>query len=179
MVKKIFAASVIGLLFLVLFIFFSTTGHAEVRIEAKKVDYTLPYPGLLPDHPLYMIKEIRDNVLIFFTRDYLKKTEIQLLLSDKKIVMADDLAKKGKWQVSSAIALEAEQQSVGIPELVSRSKRQGASASDNFIQKLKMSNAKHQEIIEDLLKNSPQGERTKFEKALSLNKEITKKIAAP
>src|SRR3989338_5370865 len=48
-------------------------------------DYTLPYPGLLPDHPLYNLKALRDKILLWFTKDEVKLVELNPLISHKKI----------------------------------------------------------------------------------------------
>ena len=51
----------------------------------NKANYELPFPGLLPDHPLYLLKAGRDRALIFVTRDYDSKARLQLELSDKRV----------------------------------------------------------------------------------------------
>jgi|SRR3989344_6689916 len=49
------------------------------------VEYQLPYPGLLPDSPLYIIKIARDRIIGILISDSLKKAEFNLLQSDKRI----------------------------------------------------------------------------------------------
>jgi hypothetical protein len=44
----------------------------EVKAE-NKVAYQLPYPGILPDHPLYFLKALRDRLHLFFNRSLQKK----------------------------------------------------------------------------------------------------------
>lgn len=55
------------------------------------VDYPLPYPGLLPDNPLYFLKMIRDQIVMFFISDPVKKSEFSLMQSDKRIAAARSL----------------------------------------------------------------------------------------
>lgn len=50
-----------------------------------KIEYFLPYPGILPDSPLYRLKMIRDRIGLIMTVDLLKRTEMQLLYADKRI----------------------------------------------------------------------------------------------
>src|SRR3989304_6415715 len=59
----------------------------------NKIVYQLPYPGILPDHPLYTLKAVRDRIQVFLTRDNLKKAEIYLLYSDKRLAMGQELEK--------------------------------------------------------------------------------------
>lgn len=156
----------------------SLTKAQEVNFESKKVDYALPYPGLLPDNPLYAIKKIRDTVLIFFSRNNVRKVELYFLFSDKKIYMASELAKKGKWNLVSQTTTEAQSDFLKVAELLRTSKKQGTSAPSGLIQKIKLSNEKHREVIEMLLKNAPTGERVPLEKALATTKTIREQLAS-
>ena len=71
-------------------------GQEEIRIESKKISYDLPYAGMLPDNPLFFIKNVRDKILEFATRDQIKKASLYLLFADKRIRMAIELSKKRK-----------------------------------------------------------------------------------
>jgi len=183
MVKKTFL-----LLSFILIVFFSfyllvvaeegvKTNTEEIKIEAKKIDYVLPYPGILPDHPLYFLKAIRDKLLDFFTRDYIKKAQLYLLFSDKRANMAIGLAKKGKWGLMISTVSKGEKYTLKIIQLLETSKKQGASAESDFILRAKLSNDKHREIIETLLKDVPQGERKGLEEVLNLNKQTKERLA--
>src|SRR5580692_5886046 len=55
------------------------------QIAPSQVDYQLPYPGLLPDNPLYFLKMIRDNLTAFFIGKPLDKAQFDLLQSDKDV----------------------------------------------------------------------------------------------
>lgn len=60
------------------------------------VEYELPFPGILPDHPLYLFKRIRDTILIFLITNPLRKTEFYILLADKHLNMGIFLIEKNK-----------------------------------------------------------------------------------
>ncbi len=51
-------------------------------------NYALPYPGMLPDHPLFFLKQIRDRVMELLISDPIKKAEFYLLQADKRLSMA-------------------------------------------------------------------------------------------
>jgi hypothetical protein len=54
--------------------------------DSKTVSsYQLPYPGMLPDNPLYFLKVIRDNLTSFFISKPLAKASFDLLQSDKDV----------------------------------------------------------------------------------------------
>ncbi|HSW97310.1 MAG TPA: hypothetical protein VLF89_05800, partial [Candidatus Saccharimonadales bacterium] len=40
-----------------------------ITMENKQIQYDLPYPGLLPDNPLYSLKVLRDKIVEFFISD--------------------------------------------------------------------------------------------------------------
>lgn len=151
------------LIFFVIFISFVTTyfvlGASEtlVKTPQEKIAYNLPYPGLLPDSPLYFVKIVRDRITDFLTRDNLKKAELYLLYSDKRAVMSLVLAHKGKSQLAIDTFAKGEKYFLKIPDLLKSAKKQGGQAPSNFFETLKLSNAKHKELIEELIKILPQG----------------------
>lgn len=174
--------TILMLLFLLGAVFFFRTpsfinASDEIRIEAKTIEYNLIYPGILPDHPLYFLKNIRDNVVYFLTRDYLKKARLNLDFSDKKAAMALLLSQKGKWKLAGSVLSEGEADFSKIPDLMNVSRKQGVAAPENLILTLKLSNEKHQEVIEQMLKDAPQGERKNFEAILKTNNNIQKSLS--
>lgn len=73
----------------------TSSDSATVSPAPTTVDYTMPYPGLLPDNPLYVIKVLRDKFVSFFISDSLKKSSFDELQSDKRLEGAYYLQKKG------------------------------------------------------------------------------------
>lgn len=148
----------------------------EVKIEGKEIVYQMPYPGILPDHPLYFIKAVRDRLLDWLTRDHLKKTQLYLLYSDKRLNMGQELLKKGKWRLMVNTVSKGEKYSLKMVFHLQKAKEQGVSPAEDFILKAKLSNEKHREILENLLKNTPQGERQGLLEVINLNQKIKKEL---
>lgn len=168
-------------LFVTLFIFlipFLTyvIDYTPVNAVQETVIYTLPYPGILPDNPLYIFKAIRDQLIIFGTRDNVKKAQLYLLLSDKRIGMAISLSKKGKEKQAIEVAGKAEKYFFNIPQLLIDAKKQGSGSSSEFIQTLKLSNAKHREILDSFLKDLPQGLNNAINEVIKINEQVKKSI---
>lgn len=180
--RVIVGSTLLLFVFLGFYLIVSTTQsqeiEQEIKIEAKEIEYELPYHGILPDHPLYFLKSARDRLLIFLTREHIKKAELYLLLSDKRAGMATGLSEKGKWKLATRTIAEGENFFLKIPKTLTTSKEQGVAPADDFILKIKLSNEKHQEIIESLLKDSPQGEREGLDDVLILAKKISKKLSS-
>lgn len=73
----------------------ATKGADMVVQKQKEADYTLPYPGILPDNPLYVLKALRDRFIAFLISDPQKKAEFAALQADKHLASAMYLMDKG------------------------------------------------------------------------------------
>lgn len=177
MVKKLGLPLFLFLFFIITVPSFYLISSQSITITEKKVVYELPYPGMLPDNPLYVLKDTRDKIIDFTTRDNLKKAEFYLLLSDKHINAAALLVKKGKNALAVETLYKGEEYSTKIPKLIAKAKKQGESPTAQFIEKLKLSNNKHREVIEQLLKTIPQGDQKKIEEVFVLNEKVKKDIS--
>jgi len=81
----------------------NSSGSAMVSpTPVQSNNYTLPYPGILPDNPLYLLKVIRDQIITFFITDPFKKSEFFLLQSDKRIASSWYLLEKGSKEYDLA-----------------------------------------------------------------------------
>src|SRR3989344_8801851 len=73
-----------------------------------KVDYYLPYPGVLPDSPLYKLKAMRDKVRLWLTFDEGRKAERELMYADKRINAAIALVEGSKMNLGVDTPTKAE-----------------------------------------------------------------------
>ena len=169
-------------LFLLFFIFLTPIIvyfiERPVKVEAieGRVAYNLPYPGILPDHPFYFLKAIRDRITDWLTRDNLKKAELYLLYSDKRVSMAQLLSKKGKINLAISTFSKGEKYFLKIPSLLEKAKKQGVSPPSDFVQKLKLANDKHYEVAQSLIKEFPQGVSESMREIVRLNEEVKKQL---
>src|SRR5260221_13808872 len=63
-------------------------------MQEKTSDYTLPYPGILPDNPLYVFKAMRDRMVSWFITDPKNKATFDLLQADKRVAAAFAMSKE-------------------------------------------------------------------------------------
>lgn len=150
---------------------YDITQSQSINIEEKEVLYQLPYPGLLPDHPLYFVKVIRDNILLFTTRDNYKKANLYLHLSDKHMAASIELANKGTEQLATNELVKAEDKFMQIPDLLQEIKEQGGSYPSDFTLELYQSNAKHKQVITDVMEKTTQAEIDTLQALLKKNEE--------
>jgi hypothetical protein len=178
MSKTLIASSLIAfVLFLAVPLFFVLSNATQtIAISNDKVEYNLPYPGILPDNPLYGFKALRDRFVELTTRDHMKKANLYLLYSDKRAGAAVMLAQKGKSQLAATTFAKGEKYFAQIPGILKTSKSQGVGATSEFIQQLKLSNAKHHELLDQLLADVPQGDRGGLQEVMDLNNKIAKDL---
>ena len=125
---------------------FAQESVLSVYLTPTPVQYTLPYPGILPDHPLYFLKQWRDNVLLFFTRNPVKKAQLYLLLGNKKLVMFQQLFEKQNLNLSLTILEEGERNLLTSSSMVADLKRI-KSLPNGLDEEHILSAKKHEEII--------------------------------
>lgn len=64
-----------------------------------EVNYYMPYPGILPDHPVYWIKMMRDKIVEVLTLDLNKRVELWVLYADKRMGAAAVLVDGNKREL--------------------------------------------------------------------------------
>ncbi len=76
----------------------------------KLVDnpYLLPYPGVLPNHPFYWTKMVRDRVQLITTSDPTQKMRLLLLFADKRLAAGQLLIATGDEALGISTLTKAE-----------------------------------------------------------------------
>src|SRR3989344_5316230 len=123
--------------------------------SVKPIDYALPYPGLLPDNPLYVLKAIRDRIVEILISDPIKKANFELLMADKRLNEGVLLFNKGEKNYAlgeTAISKGENYFEKGIDEL-EKAKRQGMDTISTS-QRFHLASLKHREIIKSLINKS-------------------------
>jgi len=148
--KKIQKCLSVSIFLFSLIIFYSLLLTEQVSAQPPAtptpVDYQLPYPGILPDHPLYTFKKLRDWLLITFNRHPLKKAELYLLFSDKKIGMSDLLLEKRKLELAVDILVESQSDILKSASILP-SLTQKSMLPAGLPDKIELATKKHKEII--------------------------------
>lgn len=177
MKKKVLIPFLTIFLLIPVFFYIIHFSYSEsIVLSDKKVIYELPYVGMLPDNPLYFIKQIRDKIMELSIRDYQKKADFYLLSSDKQAGIAIQLNKKGKTKQALEALSQSELLSLKIFGLYANSKKQGVTFNESFIYRLKLSNVKHRQVIETFIKELPQGNESEINKIVDLNERMKKNL---
>lgn len=120
-------------------------------IKAPDSESKVPYMGnVLPDNPLWGLKVIRDKIWFGITPSHLRRAQLALLFSDKRILMTKVLFEKGKPDIALSTFLEGEKYLVTAVNEEKIARSQGAN-TDDFLLKLASSAAQHKVIMDGLM----------------------------
>jgi len=119
--------------------------------EEKEVDYYLPYPGILPDHPLYWLKMVRDRVQLLLITDPLTKAKKLLLYADKRLGAGWALVEGNKIDLGVTTLTKAEKY---LERAVMTADKLGdGGEEERFKEKLEKAEMKHREVLLKLKEN--------------------------
>lgn len=149
------------------------TGSARQLI---KVDYYLPYPGILPDNPMYKLKTLRDRMTLLITWDKQNKAKKQLSLADKRINAAVALMDGGKMSLGVSTATKGERY---LEESVNNTTQLVKEGKDvkSMLLTLDKAVAKHALVLEDLIAKADGNERLVLERTLTSTNMLQEKVA--
>ena len=188
MLRRFFAVVIIfltafGILFTSLFktasvkYVFSQEPSKISNQPSKKVeiDYVLPYPGrILPDHPLWLVKALRDRLWLMLTTNPSRKAELKLLFADKRLAMSKILFEKDKPEIAFSTLTKAEKYLEGayLQEEKNRNKKIDTSA---FLTTLAKASLKHRQVIEEILAIAPEDAKPEIVKVIDYSKTVYEK----
>lgn len=148
----------------------NATGSSSIQ-----VNYDLPYPGLLPDNPLYLLKAFRDKIISFLIASPVKKAEFNLLNADKRLVAGSALIDKNKVELGVTTISKSNNYLHDSISNLEQAKQSGNEVS-SLSTKIQLATLKHEEIIKALQKkvDSPHksGIDTEYKRILELKKRI-------
>ncbi len=120
------------------------------------VIYNLAYPGtILPDNLLWPFKVVRDKLWLTLTFDPAKKSELLLLMADKRLAASATLFKKGKGDLATSVLTKAEKYlgEAANQERIAKAEKKDTS---NLLHRLSMGSLKHRQVIDELLVLAPE-----------------------
>lgn len=138
-------------------------------VFAQSADTKLPYPGLLPDSPIYFLKSIRDKVKGFFIFSEDGKALYALTLADKRLSEAKALSDKGEDELASVTAEEAGKESESAQEHLTKAESEGKDVTA-IVAKLAANSARQQAVLAKVLEKVPEQAKAAIERAMEMSK---------
>ncbi|MBI2617699.1 hypothetical protein HYW55_06200 [Candidatus Gottesmanbacteria bacterium] len=144
--------------------------------QREEIHYILPYPGMLPDNPLYPIKIVRDRLLLFFTRDPLRRIALEIHLSDKYLVMGKSLGDRQMYDFAISTFFKGEMYLSSAVKSYEKLK-QNNNAPPGLIENLETATKKHEQVLEDFMFSiTNQTKKDSLEGILNSTRETKEKI---
>lgn len=180
-VKRIFFSVIFS--FIAVYITLATA-YAQVASTSSQtsdtttqVNYQLPYPGMLPDNPLYFLKAIRDQLTAFFLSKPLDKAQFDLLQSDKNVETSYLLVttEVNKTDLAASSFTQGEADFSEAITQTQAAKKQGYDISD-MSKNLDLSNQKHLEVLKEIEQQLGKSNDQGFQSEQDTMKEYAKQI---
>lgn len=125
----------------------TATTAGEPSAMPSPAQYDLPYPGMLPNNPLYVLKQVRDWILDKLIIDPVKKTEFYILQGDKRLAMGLMLAESGNGVLSEQTISKGEKYMNNATATLLTLKSQGKDVPAYITDRLSQALAKHSEVL--------------------------------
>lgn len=120
-------------------------------IKTPQIEYQFPFPGtVLPDSPMWSVKALRDKIWYTLTTDHLKKAEMALLFSDKRLQISQTLFQNKKPDIALSTLSKGEKYLETAVSEEAKAREKGIDTA-SFLSKLATASLKHRQIIEENL----------------------------
>lgn len=140
--------------------------------KSAQVNYELPYPGMLPDSPLYFLKQIRDWILDKLIMDPVKKAEFYILQADKRLVMGTTLDQAGKNVLGEQVISKGEKYMNNAMQTLLGLKSAGKDVPADTVDHLSQALGKHAEVITSEIAKAQGSEKVGLTSSLMLVQEL-------
>ena len=154
---------------------YEANGNGEGLKQKKEIVYHLAYPGkVLPDHPLWPLKVVRDKLWLLFSTNSGRKAELNLLFSDKRLVSSKMLFEKDKPELAISTLIKAENYLLEATRLEKIDRDDGSDTTE-FLKRLLTASLKHREVMEEILIIAPEDAKPEIIKVERYCKEVYEK----
>jgi hypothetical protein len=154
----------------------SVFAQTQEAVVPQKVEYVLPYPGILSDNPLYVLKNLRDKIMEMLIVDPSKKAEFYILQSDKDFNAGIFLQAKGKTAPAITTLTRGNTYTGNSISIAASQKLLGKPLPVYTLDRLQKSIAKHQEVVVDMISSVPDDQKRNFETILTTVKKFTEDV---
>ncbi len=148
---------------------------SEEVAQVDSVNYKLPYPGTLPDSPIYIIKNLRDQAVGLLVLGPINKSFYDLFLSDKRLWAGQMLIENDNDSLGSTTLLISEDYFSSAVDQALFAKKEGLPVSE-LGAKLLVSSSKHAEVLENVSSQVSGEALMNVNKAIALNEKSRSRV---
>lgn len=125
-------------------------------VDTDIINYKLPYPGrVLPDNPLWYAKVARDKLWLAVSTKPERKSELNQLFADKRLVSSKLLFEKGKGDLAYSTLTKSEKYLEKSFQEEEKARKNGVDTED-ILDNLALDSLKHLEILEQIMSIAPE-----------------------
>lgn len=144
----------------------------DAGTKGVEITYYLPYPGkILQDNTFWFAKAIRDKIWLKLTVSPLRKMDLLLLLSDKRLAGSKVLVERQKIEIALSSLGKGEKYLEEASQLEAESRKEGVDTK-SFLPKLANAALKHRLVIEEMLIFAPEDIKPKIIKVEDYSKNV-------
>ena len=120
-------------------------------IVGQRVNYELPYPGMLPDNPFYFLKALRDGIVKLLINDEMTMARFSLENAEKRMYAGQLLLEKNKDKLAIETISKSNNYLDDARNAVVSAQRQNPKDPDvkPFLLQFRSAVLKHREIAHD------------------------------
>ncbi len=124
--------------------------------------YQFPWPGILPDHPLYKLKVLRNKIIANIIYSPVKRVEFDLLMADKTLYASKLLLDKGQGELAKETALKGENYFSILVADYARAKQKNEVISGQLRARIARAYEAHQQLISYLGQKAPEADKKTY-----------------
>lgn len=124
--------------------------------------YQFPWPGILPDHPLYKLKVLRNKIIAKIIYSPVKRVEFDLLMADKTLYASKLLLDKGEGDLAKETALKGENYFSVLVADYARAKQKKEVMPGQLRAHIARAYEAHQHLIDYLGQKAPKADKKTY-----------------
>lgn len=140
----------------------------DENTKPNKVDYILPYPGILADHPLYFLKKLRDQILERLISDPARKVEFYILQADKQLNAGIFLGEKNKQVLALTMFAEEGKFMDQAVKNAAFYQSQGKNVPGYLVERLNNAIDKHIKVLTELEQSVQESSKEQIDGVITL-----------
>ena len=120
-------------------------------VQTNTIMYALPFPGMLPNHPLYVFKRLRDTLIEKMITNDVKKAEFYILQADKRLQMSVVLSSGKTESLAETMRNDAFMYREKSLSMLTKAAEKNTVIPRYVLEKLLLSSQKHKEVLQDMI----------------------------
>lgn len=124
---------------------------ANAKDSVDPILYALPFPGILPNHPLFFLKSLRDFLIEKMITNDVKRAEFYILQADKRLQMSLELSGDKYSPLRESTRNEAFLYREKSFIILSNAFEKNMLVPRYVLEKLLLSTKKHEEVLQDTM----------------------------